>query len=1288
MTRKTNIKYLLGISCFVWSTVLFGQLPFKQFGVTNYGMSIAEPFHTGGKFWQDSLGKLHFADYTYDGHRFIKTVNRLGKFLHEDHKGGRWYKKDHFEILLTRQGHHTIINTQKYFKYDVNSVYVKGDLAFLVTNLGAIEFAYTSTGLKYIRSIPISDEEIWSMYSIKDTFFFKSLKQSTYILQSDISQEYQYGQKHLSNFNNGIIYLPNQRTICRSDEYEYILEKDHYVSKLLSKEDDNDIVSHLLDSKNRIWLSLRGGNERNGLFLATPEEPQLKKIDLGIENSSFILHLFEDKDGSIWVGTAGQGIVQLREEQIQVLNKNFGLTSDNIWSVSQNKSGTIYFSASCAGINELSSDRGLNYLFGSNCHQVNFHDSKDNLWISDKGVTKISPKEKRIHFSKEDGLMSRTVRLIFEDSEQNIWIGTRKGIHKYIPCEDDNCKGKFKAFPAPGVEEFDRITAMREFEPNKFIVAFNSGKLFTFDGVNYESIAFDNRKVNAIFKDLENNIWISSVGEGLFLFEKNRIISAPLREVLPKNIKFLQDDLNGKMWGICEGNQVFSFSKAAVFQGSENLELTFLNASDGVPLIASNNDIQPSSILLQDGRIIFPNIYGAILINPQKRFETIANYHTQIEVGDSIANQKIQLAVGENDISIKLKPIVLAKNQAIQYQYKLREAPEWTTINDSKNLLLNNLSSGENKIELQTRSGKGAWKTITPLFVTVPPLYYQRWYFWLLAGLASIGFVSLLIKWRTNRVKRRNKLLKEKVAEQTLALNLEKEQLSKSLDTQKQLTHELNLSQEAKNRMYAQISHEFKSPLQAIKANLKNGDSTLIVENHKRISENINNLIGISNEIMELSKAESGKLKAKKNWYNINGIIKEQIELLKPLADQKRIDIVFQYEQKRFFLDIDISLIQKVIGNLLSNAIKFSSVDQVINIHSKTSFDGHQIKVVDHGLGIPEADIPSLVLPYYQASNNIEKGTGIGLSLVAEILKLHESKLEIESELRVGSTFSFSLPKPIISQEEILKKHIDITDIKSQIQLAMDTEKSIILAVDDSADVLFFINQTLSKNYHIINASNGEIALNIMDKIDPELIISDVNMPVLNGMEFLKAVRSIDRFKVIPFLFLTGSLSQDTELKSMKAGADYLIQKPIQEDYLLSKIEQMMAMRRNLEEKVKSSFAHDLLPKNIHNDDLFLMKELETVILENISNSKLKSADIASLLGIGEKTLRNRVKSIAGHTLKEYLRRIRLEKAKLLIEQDYGTLGEIATATGFSSLSYFSKSYKAYFERENQEERM
>ena len=1276
MTTRSFYFFLTGIGCILYSTLLLGQQPFKQFGITNYGGRVAEPFHSGGKFWQDSLGKLQFGQYSYDGHHFKKEVDTLGRLLLIDDRGGKWYKKDHFEILYAKRGQQTIfINTKSYFKYDVNTVYLHGDRVYLVTNLGAIEYVHTDSGLKYIRSIPVSDEEIWSMHILGDTLFFKSLKQSIYLLQSDLTKEYAYGQKHLSNFNNGIVYLPNQRIICKSNEYEKLIAEKDFIYHVITAENDNHIIRHFIDSKHRLWLALRGGG-RNGLFLATAEHPFLKYIDLGIENSAFIRDIYEDDEGNIWISTNGQGIIRLQEEQLQVLDKSFGLASDNIWSVTQDSKGTIFFSSSCAGIDILYSNGELGHQFGTNCQEALYHDSKGNFWINTRGPTKITAKGKSINYQKEDGLMSRSVRVTFEDGDGNIWLGSRKGVHKYIECGDGNCKGKFIPYQAPGVEEFDRVCAMREYEDQQFIIAFNSGKLFSFDGINYTPIDFSGRKINSLFKDQEGKIWIATNGDGLFLFDNGKIIPAPFQRQLPKDVKFLQDDLNGKLWGICEQNQIFSFSKSALLSESDNIELNFLSIEDGVPLIASNNDIQPSTALLDDGRLIFPNIYGAILIDPNKAPKVIDDFHTQVEVGDSIIENNIQLSLGQNDITLRLKPIILSKNHSINYQYKL--ADEWRFVDHSGALILNNLSSGNNKISLRSRSGNNPWKEMPSLFIEVPPLYYQRWSFWILSGLALTGLIALLVSWRMNLVKQRNKLLKEKVAEQTLALSLEKEQLSKSLVTQKQLTHELNLSQEAKNRMYAQISHEFNSPLQAIKANLKNGDGTIIVENHKRISNNINKLINISNEIMQLSKAESGKLKAKKNWYNINGIIKEQIELLKPLADQKNIEIIFQ-NKHRYFLDIDISLIQKVIGNLLSNAIKFSTVDQVVQISSKTERQAHLIEISDHGLGIPATDIPSLTLPYYQATNNIEKGTGIGLSLVAEILKLHDSELKVKSELGVGSSFSFSLKKPSLSQEEILKKHIDLTDLESQIKLAKAGKHPLILAVDDSRDVLFFINQTLSTNYQVINASNGANALKVLEEIEPALIISDVNMPILNGMELLKTVRNIEQLKAIPFLFLTGSLTEDTELQSIKAGADFLIKKPIQEGYLLSKIEQMIAMRRNIEQKVKSSFSHNLLPKNIHNDDLFLMKELETVILENMNNSKLKSEDISSLLGIGEKTLRNRVKKITGHTIKEYLRRIRLEKAKLLIEENHGTLGEIAVATGFSSLSYFTKSYKAYF---------
>jgi response regulator RpfG family c-di-GMP phosphodiesterase len=237
------------------------------------------------------------------------------------------------------------------------------------------------------------------------------------------------------------------------------------------------------------------------------------------------------------------------------------------------------------------------------------------------------------------------------------------------------------------------------------------------------------------------------------------------------------------------------------------------------------------------------------------------------------------------------------------------------------------------------------------------------------------------------------------------------------------------------------------------------------------------------------------------------------------------------------------------------------------------------------------------------------------------------------------------------------------------------------LAVDDSQDVLFFIKQALSPKYYVITTENGEEALSALEKIETISIISDFNMPIMNGMELLKHVRRLPKYQTLPFLFLTGSSSEETELQSILAGVDLILQKPIQEDMLITKVSQLLLRQNKISASIKSSFAHDLFPTNLHNDDLILLQKLESIFLDNIDNGKLKSEEIANMMGVGEKTLRNRVKGITGKTMKEYFRNFRLEKAKLLLEEGYGNMGEVSTATGFSSLSYFSKSYKVYFGR-------
>jgi YesN/AraC family two-component response regulator len=212
----------------------------------------------------------------------------------------------------------------------------------------------------------------------------------------------------------------------------------------------------------------------------------------------------------------------------------------------------------------------------------------------------------------------------------------------------------------------------------------------------------------------------------------------------------------------------------------------------------------------------------------------------------------------------------------------------------------------------------------------------------------------------------------------------------------------------------------------------------------------------------------------------------------------------------------------------------------------------------------------------------------------------------------------------------------------------------------------------------VIALSRGELALKNLQKITPKLIISDVNMPYMDGLELLKGVRKRSRFKAVPFVFLTGSASEDTEVIGLSSGADSVLHKPIKVASLKSKVRRVLDQKAEIVKESEQFFSNKVLAEQLQDDDQALMLKLEEVIMDNLKKTDLKSRDIAILLGMGEKTLRNKVKTLTGMTVKEYLRMMRMETAKKLIDQKYGTYSEIATSVGFSSLSYFRKSYKAY----------
>lgn len=1257
-------------------TGMFSQTILSDYGVQRHGLTIEEPFHSGRYMYEDSLGRLivHNSVFiqnpmVYDGTTFIpfsyKHKRKLLSTSHNEH----WYETGPFIATFDDNKRAFHIDVRDYLKRNISFLHHEKEDVFLFCNDGYIKLRLDQDSCEVIQHHQLDVTRIFNAHFSNDTIYLHTEKGFGYIKQNDIEKEITFYDIEGVQ-NNRLFLLPNGQLIINGKKGRHLINSNQpYYSFLLAQK--GSYIDLYFDSQERLWTYLRNENYY-GVYIFLKGERIPSKIDLG-EGPIGNVQFYEDNIGGIWMGSAGQGIFHLYKKSISILNKESGYYDDNILCVQQHPHlDKQYISCNCTGIDILEGGKPNRHFLEKNCQNPILIDTKGRLWIS-TGEIRVYKDEKILNtYTKKDGLHSRTVSFLFEDSHQDIWVGTRQVLHKY------NGNG-FTKYQIPELDTYDRIFNIVETEDGRFLLAVDNGSFYWFEGETFEKIEVEPINSMNLFQDSEKNIWLATEDRGLMIFKNNAFKEVAANHRIPKSITFLQESNNGLLFGLCSNNTIFYALKNDLLSENPDGPVFFITIDNGLPLIDSNAKNQPSSALLNDGTIIFPNIYGGIRIDPESLVAPKQPFKQLIYVGDTlVSDDRINLPYAQNYLSFSLANSYLNPQANIENQYSIKN-DSWNTIDDIKNIRLLNIPRGENVLKFRARHSGGQWLPVKKLKLYTPKLIYERWWFFVLVTFVFGSTIYLFSQWRNKSIAHRNKLLQKKVDKQTEELKTEKLELAKSLSAQQALTQELNLSQQSKNRMYAQISHEFKSPLQAIKAHLSKGENFILSEDKTRIQGNIENLLSISNEIMELSKAESGALRVKKNFYNINAIIQDQIELILPLAEEKSLTFKHTNKEQPVYLDIDISLMQKALNNLLSNAIKFSPNNDTISIESETRGNQHSIKVIDNGPGIPEDETEQLTQAYYQASNNTKKGTGIGLSLVKEILLLHDSKLNIESTLGTGSSFGFALAMPELSQNEIAKRFVDTSDIHKQMERLVDRKKPVILAVDDSIDVLNFIKLSLSKTYNVITSNNGKEGLEALPLIKPDLIISDLNMPVMTGFEFLKVVRNDVQYQAVPFIFLTGSMSESTEIMSIKFGADQLLQKPVDEDILVLQVNKTMSRKATIESSSKSKFTHDLLPSNIHNDDLKLMKSLEDLFLTHLDNPKLKSEDVASMMGIGEKTLRNRIKKITKMTIKEYLRNFRLEKAKLLIEEGNGTLGEISIATGFSSLSYFSKSYKAYF---------
>lgn len=565
------------------------------------------------------------------------------------------------------------------------------------------------------------------------------------------------------------------------------------------------------------------------------------------------------------------------------------------------------------------------------------------------------------------------------------------------------------------------------------------------------------------------------------------------------------------------------------------------------------------------------------------------------------------------------------------------------------------------------------------------------------------------------------------IDKRTKQLNNANQELASTIEQLKEL-------QTAKDRFFSGISHEFRTPLTLIlgpvdKLLMESGDE-LVKKQANTIKQNAIRLLGLINQLLELSKLEAGKVKLNSRKGNIVSFVHGIVLLFESLADQKKINLIINSEKENIPLYFNKDMMMKIISNLVSNSLKFTNEGGEIrvNISEKESNDDSKIVEIivwDNGIGVLEKELPKLFDNYFQVDQSYSthiQGTGIGLALTKELVEIHHGKINVQSKtgnvksgVRGWTEFNleFLAGKDHLQKDEILdeeslqdldsvdetkiyedinffkadfslhnKNRNDIEHLSDEISARTDEDSLVVLVVEDNHDVREFIKDCLSTEFQIELAADGKDAEIKAEKIIPDLIISDVMMPNMNGYELTRILKNNEKTSHIPIILLTAKSQQESKIEGLEAGADDFLTKPFDASELRIRINNLINIRRKLQEKYKKEdyiFVNKSHTKKLSNIEEKFMCRVLDVIEKNVADEDFSIEQFGKEIGMSRVQLHRKLKALTGKSASSYLRSVRLLKAKKMLEEKEGNISEIAYSTGFSSPTYFTRCFKEEF---------
>ena len=1137
------------------------------------------------------------------------------------------------------------------------------------------------------------NHNLWLESTNPNAVFFQTVnhKVSNFFIKPDRTSLFAPNPSFLFNediFGN-IWIQPRFGSFCRYNAETNKLDFFYNDPDSPDKRFSSQMHSVYSDRQGNLWLCPYSHGIEKVVFSESPFN-FTKPAPLEISSSgNEIRAIYQDVTNQLWVG-AKNGIITIYDENF---NKIGILGSDGRINGSTPLRASIY---------SITGDKTGNIWLGS---------KGDGLYqLSKKGDGRnISYKITHYTYNADDiySISSNNIYSIFEDHLNRTWIATYGGGLNLIDNQNNvvrflNARNKLKNYP---IDQCFRSRFIAENKKGQLLVGTTGGLVvFQADGKKPEDINFykythtsgdkeslSGNDIYSILPSSNGKLYLAIFGGGInvlndsFDFSKKpQIQTFQVKTGLPSNIIFtLKEDLNGNIW--------FTTQTEIGKYNPKNQQINTYAPLNDNPYVF----VEAAVCSTRKGDFAYGTSEGLVSFNPQKAIKSsfiprivLTNFqlfNKVVEVGvegSPLKNvidetKKLILQHEQNIFSISFAALDYSNPQNIQYAYKLEGLEtDWNYVHDQRIATYTNLPKGEYIFRVKSTNADGVWvENERSMVIVKEPSFWESAWGFLFYTVIFIGLVAL-----------------------ALYIFYTFFRLRTDVEVEHRMTN-------MKLRFFTDISHELRTPLTLIASPVENILRTEPLSEPAReqltvVQRNTERMLRLINQILDFRKIQNKKMKLLVELIQPGSFLKEISVNFSKMAEDRNINFQVIDQSNHATIWADKDKFEKIFFNLLSNAFKFTQPGNPIEVIISDNQDTVCVTVNDKGMGMSKDRVKLLFNRFESltgANVSFQQGTGIGLSLTKELVELHHARIDVESEQGKGSSFKVTFLKGhdhFSGDEEYVAFENTENETTENPETTPDnletespetkhnSEKQSILIVEDNNELRAFLRTVLLNKYDIFEAENGLQALEIARKEIPDIIITDVMMPEMNGMELAKTVKEDINISHIPIVLLTAKTDMENKLEALQYGVDDYITKPFSSAYLEARIENLLKLRKQLQELYRSSLTSGVIspskPNVVSQDDVFIQR-IMTYIENNIENSEITIDEIANHVAFGRSTFFKKLKSLTGLSPIEFLRDMRIQRAAQLIESGEYNFSEITYMVGIGDPRYFSRVFRQKF---------